>query len=57
MTYAGARGDTATEMAKALYFTLPAERLHATYGSAIRQAIGLAVAGGYEFQIANCDAP
>jgi serpin B len=28
MTYAGARGDTAAEMAKTLHFTLPPERLH-----------------------------
>ena len=29
MTYAGARGDTATEMAKTLHFTLPLQRLPA----------------------------
>ena len=29
MTYAGARGNTAQEMAKTLHFTLPQERLHA----------------------------
>src|SRR5262245_52961525 len=28
MTYAGARGQTADEMAKALHFTLPPDRLH-----------------------------
>ena len=28
MTYAGARGDTAAAMAKALHFTLPQEKLH-----------------------------
>jgi len=31
MTYAGARGQTAAEMAKALHFTLPAERLHPAF--------------------------
>ncbi|MBI2869337.1 MAG: serpin family protein, partial [Chloroflexi bacterium] len=33
MTFAGARGDTATSMAKALYFTLPQERLHPAFNS------------------------
>lgn len=33
MTYAGARGNTATEMAKALHFTLPNERLHPAFDS------------------------
>ena len=32
MTYAGARGDTASEMAKTLHFTLPPERLHPAMG-------------------------
>jgi serpin B len=31
MTYAGAAGDTATEMASALHFTLPPERLHPAF--------------------------
>src|SRR4051812_22890821 len=33
MTYAGARGDTAAEMAKALHFTLPQEQLHPAMGA------------------------
>ncbi|HME57101.1 MAG TPA: serpin family protein, partial [Terracidiphilus sp.] len=33
MTYAGARGDTAAEMAKTLHFTLPPERLHPAMGA------------------------
>src|SRR6204780_3718623 len=33
MAYAGARGDTATEMAKTLHFTLPPERLHLAMGA------------------------
>ena len=33
MTYAGARDDTATEMAETLHFTLPADRLHAAFNS------------------------
>ena len=28
MTYGGARGETASEMAKTLHFNLPPERLH-----------------------------
>jgi serpin B len=31
MTYAGANGDTATQMAKALYFTLPQSQLHPAF--------------------------
>jgi serpin B len=33
MTYAGARGSTAEEMAAALHFTLPDERLHAAFNA------------------------
>ncbi len=32
MTYAGARGDTASQLASTLHFTLPEARLHATFG-------------------------
>jgi len=35
MTYAGARGATETEMAQALRFTLPQERLHAAMGALV----------------------
>lgn len=31
MTYAGARGETAAQMAQALHFTLPQERLHSAF--------------------------
>ena len=31
MTYAGAEGETASQMAKALHFDLPADRLHAAF--------------------------
>jgi serpin B len=31
MTYAGARGETATQMASALHYTLPSERLHPAF--------------------------
>jgi len=33
MAYAGARGDTASEMAKTLHFTLPPEHLHPAMGA------------------------
>ena len=33
MTYAGARGTTATEMAETLHYTLPSERLHAAFNT------------------------
>lgn len=36
MTYAGARGDTAAEMAKTLHFTLPPGQLHPAMGALLR---------------------
>jgi serpin B len=36
MTYAGARAETAAEMAKTLHFTLPPERLHPAMGALLR---------------------
>ncbi len=39
MTYAGAAGATASEMASALHFTLPADRLHPAF-NALDQALG-----------------
>jgi serpin B len=33
MTYAGAKGETESQMASALHFTLPQERLHAAFGT------------------------
>src|SRR5687768_6638632 len=35
MTYAGARGGTAAQMADVLHFNLPDERLHTAFGSLI----------------------
>src|SRR5262245_35499103 len=37
MTYAGARGGTADEMAKALRFSLSSSRLHPAFGGLIRE--------------------
>lgn len=53
MTYAGARSDTATEMAKTLHFTLPPDQLHADYGAALKQLTAAAPNHGYQFRIAN----
>jgi serpin B len=51
MTYAGARGDTAAEMAKTLRFTLPPERLHPAMGALLA---GLnAPHDGYQLRVAN----
>ncbi len=36
MTYAGARADTAAEMAKTLHFTLPQRQLHPAVGALLR---------------------
>ena len=51
MTYAGARGDTAAEMAKTLHFTLPPERLHPAMGALLA---GLnAPHKGYQLRVAD----
>src|SRR5579862_8766655 len=51
MTYAGARGETATEMAKVLHFTLPPDKLHPAMGGLLQ---GLnAVHDGYQLKVAN----
>ena len=42
MAYAGARGETARQMAAALHFTLPPERLHAAFGALTRRDGGKA---------------
>jgi len=51
MTYAGARGDTATEMAKTLHFTLPPLRLHSAMGSLLGDLN--APHDGYQLRMAN----
>lgn len=53
MTYAGAKGDTAEEMAKTLHFALPSDKLHPTFA-----AIGKALNSGdpkrgYRLSVAN----
>jgi serpin B len=51
MAYAGARGDTATEMAKTLHFTLPPERLHPAMGALLTDLN--ATHEGYQLSVAN----
>jgi len=41
MTYAGARGDTAAQMAEALHFNLPPERLHQAFNALDQYLAGL----------------
>jgi serpin B len=51
MTYAGAAGNTAAEMQKALHFTLPPDRLHAAMGTLLK---GLnAPHPGYQLRVAD----
>jgi serine protease inhibitor len=51
MAYAGARGGTASEMAKTLHFTLPAEKLHPAMGALLSDLN--AAHEGYQLSVAN----
>lgn len=51
MTYAGARGETATEMATVLHFTLPQEKLHPAMGALLRDLN--TAHDGYQLKVAN----
>lgn len=51
MTYAGARGDTASQLANTLHFTLPPERLHPAMGGLLSDLN--AVHDGYQLRVAN----
>ncbi len=53
MTHAGARGDTADEMAKALSLTLPQERLHPAMGALARGLDTADRKAGHKLTIAN----
>ena len=53
MTYAGARGDTAAEMAKTLHFTLSPDQLGTDYGAELKQLTAAAPDHDYQFRIAN----
>ena len=51
MAYAGARGDTASEMAKTLHFTLSADRLHPAMGALLSNLN--APHDGYQLRVAD----
>jgi serpin B len=51
MVYAGARADTAAQMAKTLHFTLPPDRLHSAMGVLLRDRNG--AHDGYQLKEAN----
>jgi serpin B len=51
MAYAGARGSTASEMAKTLHFTLPPDKLHPAMGALLRDLN--ATHEGYQLSVAN----
>jgi serpin B len=53
MTYAGARGDTADEMAKALHFTLRPEELHRAEAALLASLNSGGKPRGYQLNIAN----
>ena len=53
MTYAGARGDTATQMATALDFGANEPAFHAAMGKLIRDFNAAGKQGGYKLSVAN----
>lgn len=52
MAYAGARGETAVQMAEGLRITLPPDTLHANYAQ-LGEILNLDDAGGYRLRVAN----
>src|SRR4051812_41669453 len=53
MLYAGARGNTATEMKTALHFSLAAEQLHAAFGKLIASRDGDGQPQPFQLTLAN----
>jgi serpin B len=53
MTYAGARGQTAEQMAKVLHFQLDAKRLHPAFAALLWEMQGEGEQRGYRLHIAN----
>jgi serpin B len=53
MTYSGARGQTAAQMAKVMHFTLPEERFHPAAGALVRDLTGADKKRGYQLSVAN----
>jgi serpin B len=53
MTYAGARGETAEQMAKTLHFTVKGEQLHVAFHALMDELNGAGKKRGYQLNIAN----
>ncbi len=53
MTYAGARGETAEQMAETLHFTLPNEDLHRAMGALVDALNRAGEEGDFELAVAN----
>jgi serpin B len=53
MTYAGARGPTATQMAAALRFPMDGDHLHRSFAKISRDESGAGAGGGAELHVAN----
>lgn len=53
MVYAGARGDTASEIAKALHFTLPQDQVFPAMAALLQQLAAGAKGGEYQLNLAN----
>lgn len=53
MTYAGARGDTAAEMAKTLYFSQDQEKVHPVFRTLLRQLNAKRNKPAYQLSLAN----
>jgi len=53
MTYAGARGNTAEQMAKVLHFDLEQKRLHPTFRELLDQLSARQAEQGYQLSVAN----
>jgi serpin B len=53
MTYAGARGQTAEQMAQTLHFALEPQRLHPGFAGLIQELNGAGRKRGYQLRVAN----
>ena len=53
MAYAGARGDTAQQMAKTLHFTLPSDKLNVAFGGMLRKLTAADPESNFQFHVAN----
>jgi serpin B len=53
MTYAGARGDTADEMARTLHFALPPDQLHLAFARVMDELNGAGRKRHFELHVAN----